>query len=91
MKKRIIAIALVSTLLLAVLCACGSKNKVISTDEALSLAAEYLQIDVNDISEPYIHIVEGENPGYSLHFTCDGKSYSVIVDVVTGEISESDH
>lgn len=92
MKKRVFAIALVFVLLVSSLCACGKKNDILTQDEAVGKIAEHLKIDKNDMQDVYVHITEGEtNPCYSFHFTYDGKSYSLMVDVVTGEVMESDH
>lgn len=92
MKKRIFAIALVFVLLVSSLCACGKKNDILTQNEAVKKVAEHLDINTNDMEDVYVHITEGEtNPCYSFHFTYDGKSYSLMVDVVTGEVMESDH
>lgn len=92
MKKRILSIALVFVLLTGILCACGKKNDILTQDEAVGKIAEHLKIDKDDMKDIYVHITEGEtNPCYSFHFTYDGKSYSLMVDVITGAVSESDH
>ncbi len=91
MKKRIVSLLLLTVLLMGLLCACGKKNDILSVDEAVARVAEHLQIDKKDIKDVYSHIVTGETPCYSLHFTYDGKSYSLAVDVITGEVMESDH
>ena len=92
MKKRIVALILLVVLLLPVLCACGKKNDILTQNEAVKKVAEHLDINTTDMKDVYVHITEGEtNPCYSFHFTYDGKSYSLMVDVVTGEVMESDH
>ena len=92
MKTRVCAIALVFVLLVSSLCACSKKNDILTQGEAVEKIAQHLNIDKDDMEDIYIHVADGENnPCYSLHFTYDGKSYSLMVDVVTGEVSESNH
>lgn len=91
MKKRIVALAVLTALVLAVLCGCGGKKDVLSVNEAEQLVIEHFQINSSDITNVHSHIAATENPSYSIHITCGDKEYSVLVDVVTGEISESDH
>ena len=92
MKKRIVALVLLATLLLPVLCACGNKSNVLTQDQAVAKIAEHLDIRTKDMKDVYVHVTEGEkNPCFSFHFNYDGKAYSLMVDVVTGEVMESDH
>lgn len=91
MKKRIVALFVLAALLLTVLCGCGSKKDVLSASEAEQIVIEHFQINKADITNVHSHIAATENPSYSIHITCGDTEYSALVDVVTGEISESDH
>ncbi|MBO5838005.1 MAG: hypothetical protein J6Q92_09010 [Oscillospiraceae bacterium] len=92
MKKRMIALVLLVVLLLPVLCACGKKSDILTQDQAVERIAEHLNIDAKDMENVYVHVADGENnPCYSMHFSYNGKDYSLMVDVVTGEVMESDH
>ena len=92
MKKRILALVLLAVLLLPVLCACGNKSDVLTQDQAIEKVADHLNISTKDMKNIYVHVSDGENnPCFSFHFDYDGKEYSMMVDVVTGEVMESDH
>lgn len=92
MKKRIVVLIVLAALLLPVLCACGNKSDILTQDQAVERIAEHLNIRTKDMEDIYVHVADGEsNPCYSMHFTYNGKEYSLMVDVVTGEVMESDH
>ena len=91
MKKYTIVLAVLAALVLTLLCGCGEKKDVLSASEAEQLVIAHFQLDEDDITDVHTHIATTDNPSYSIHITCGDTEYSVLVDVVTGEISESDH
>ena len=86
MIKRILALALLACLVLALLAACGKNDGVISAEKAQKIVLEHLGVASNQAT---MHIHTGDyegRPCYSIYATVEGKTWEYLVDAATGEI-----
>lgn len=87
MKTRTVTFFALAALLLCLFTACGSKDSVISTDQAQKIALEDAGLSAKDVDDVHTHVVDYENyPRYSVHITVGETEYEYVIDVVTGEI-----
>lgn len=87
MKKKIIALMLVTVLLCALAAGCGGDDKIVTEEEAKQIALEEAGISESDATDIHTHMVtEMGLPCYSIHITTESGEVSVIIDIATGEI-----
>ena len=86
MKKRILALLIISVLLLVTLAACGKKGPV-TQEQAQKIALEHAGLTTKDVSDVHTHIVDENGiPCYSIHITTDDGDFSVVINATTGEV-----
>ena len=86
MKKKIIAVLLVTVLLCALAAGCGGK-KIVTEEEAKKIALEEADISESDATDIHTHMVTEKGlPCYSIHITTEDGDVSVIIDIATGEV-----
>lgn len=87
MKKRILVCLILTALLLSLFTACGSKNDVLTAEQAQKIAVEHAGFDVNQAADVHTHIVTEDGiPCFSVHFSAGGKDFSYVISAADGEI-----
>ena len=94
MTKRILICLLLAALLCGMLAACNS-NKLISAEEAKSIALKDMGITEDQAKSIDIHPAVGEGePMFSIYITYNGKTMEYVINAISGEIiskGESSH
>ncbi len=92
MKKRMIAIAVLACMLLALLVGCGSGN--ITAEKAEKIALKDLGVSARKADSVDVHTGTFDGmPCYSVYITVDGHHWIYMIDFTNGEIlsaTESD-
>lgn len=87
MKKRILSLLVLVALLLGVFTACGSKNDVLTPEQAQKIAVEDAGFTVKQATDVHTHIVTEEGvPCFSVHFSANGKDFSYVISAADGTI-----
>ena len=86
MKKRVLSLLALVTLLLGVFTACG-KNDVLTPEQAQKIAVEDAGFTVKQATDVHTHIVTEEGvPCFSVHFSAGGKDFSYVISAADGTI-----
>ncbi len=86
MKKRILALLILSVMLLGMLAGCGNDGP-ITQEQAQKIALEHAGLKEKDASDVHTHIVEENGiPCYSIHITTATGELSVVINATTGEV-----
>lgn len=84
--NKIFAFILALSLMLSVGCT-GNVGDFLSQDEAQKIAVEALGAEHGEVSSVHCHVTNTDGKAYySFYMTCDGKSYEVKIDAISGEI-----
>ena len=94
MCKRILVCLLLAAMLCGLLAACNN-NKLISAEEAKSIALKDMGITEEQAKSVDIHPAVGEGePMFSIYINYNGKNMEYVINALTGEIiskGESSH
>ena len=86
MKKRVLSLLVLVTLLLGVFTACGN-NDVLTPEQAQKIAVEDAGFTVKQATDIHTHIVTEEGvPCFSVHFSAGGKDFSYVISAADGTI-----
>lgn len=87
MKKHIVSILLLVVLVLGVFTACGSKNDVLTPEQAQKIAVEDAGFTVKQATDVHTHIVTEDGvPCFSVHFSAGGKDFSYVISAADGTV-----
>ena len=87
MKKTLIACFLLAVLSFSLLTACGKSNSAITPEEAQQVAFADAGVTADQASDIHVHIMDKNGiPCYSVHFSANGKDYSVLIHAGDGSI-----
>lgn len=87
MKKRIVSILLLVVLVLGVFTACGSKPKVLTSEDAQAVALEQAGLTEDDLTDIHTHIVtENGIPCYNVHISSEKGDYTYLIAAADGTV-----
>lgn len=90
MKKRILAVLLLGLLMLSILAACAQEEPEptpITSQKAVQIAVSDAGYALTDVTNAHPHSGEADGKAiYEIHFSCDGKEFTYVIDAQTGEI-----
>lgn len=86
MKKRILAILMLTLVVVSIFTACGKKGP-ITQEQAQKIALEHAGLTQKDASDVHVHVTSDNGlPCYSVHITTVDGDFSVIINASTGEV-----
>lgn len=87
MKKRLIAILMLTVLLVGGLVGCG-KDEPLTDEEVQQIVIDHIGVHEREISDIHSHISETDDGEvcFNVFITVNGKSYTYQIHAVTGEI-----
>ena len=92
MNKSLIACILLVFLSFSLLTACGKSNGAITPEEAQQAAFADAGVTADQASAIHVHIMDKDGiPCYSVHFSANGRDYSVLIHAGDGSIVGYDH
>ena len=90
MKNRIMAVLVLGLLMLSMLAACAQeepKSEPITSQKAVQIAVSDAGYALTDVTNAHPHSSEKDGKTiYEIHFNCDGKEFTYLIDAETGEI-----